>query len=260
MEGKKSFLRNDSVIVCSMLAVYGICILCLLGGAFWGLNQRSRRIFANATATAAQENATATAIQYITEQAEVGLTDSFNDKSLYWPVGPIEDEYSTGLTAVTDGIYVWNIEEVKQPFVHWEFFQGGSRIRNFNISIDSKMAEDAARNTCSGFGFRTASSGVSQGAYAFLVCKNSYFHVSYYERGKWEAISGEEYSSAIQAYDWNQIEVSAQGDYLTFSINDETVSEVVDDRLPSGGLALLVEVNEEEPTTIWFDNFWFQSR
>jgi hypothetical protein len=261
---KKEFLRNDRALVCGMLVLYGVCILGLIGITFWGLDYRNKQISADATATAsalaAQANATATAIAYSAKQAEAGFTDTFNDKSLYWPAQPIEDQYAVGSIAINDGLYVWNIHEVKQPFVEWQFFQGGTRIRNFNVAIDSKIADDAARNTCSGFGFRTTPSGVNQGAYAFLVCKNSSFHVSYYERGKWEAISDEKYSSAINAFGWNRIGINVQGEHFTFSINDETVSEVVEDRLSSGGLALLVEVNEAEPTTVWFDNFWFQSR
>lgn len=260
---KRPFWRNDPLLVCGMSVVYGICILALLGGVFWGLDQRSKRISADITLTASalavQENATATANSYATEQATVGFTETFNDKSLYWPVGPLNGEYSTGSTAIADGLYVWDIHEIKKPFVQWEIFQGGNQIRNFNISIDSKMADNTARNTCNGFGFRTASD-VNQGAYTFLICKSSYFHVNYYERGEWEAISGEKYSSAIHAFDWNRIEINAQGSHLTFRVNDETVFDAVDDRLSSGGLALLVEVNDDEPVIVWFDNFWFQSR
>jgi Domain of Unknown Function (DUF1080) len=256
IEDKKSFLRNDPLLVCAMLTFYGVCILALIGATIWGLDRRNQKISADATSTAI---AVATQQANATEQATVGFMDSFDGKSLYWPVEPIETEYSIGSTAINDGLYVWDIPEVKQPFVQWEFFQGGSRIRNFNIAIDSKVADDTAHNTCSGFGFRTASD-VNRGAYTFLVCKNSYFHVSYYERGEWEAVSDEKYSSAINTFDWNRIEIIAQGDHFTFSINDEIVSEVIDDRLSSGGLALLVEINEEEPTTVWFDNFWFRSR
>jgi hypothetical protein len=84
--------------------------------------------------------------------------------------------------------------------------------------------------------------------------------VSYYEQGEWEPMSGYMYSDVVRNGDWNRLEVGARGDHFTFTINHTVVYETTDDRQPIGGLALLVEVNETNPVTIWFDNFGFQSR
>ena len=99
-----------------------------------------------------------------------------------------------------------------------------------------------------------------EGAYTFSVCNDSYFGVSYYEQGEWEPMSGYMYSDVVRHGDWNRLEVSARGDHFTLTINHTVVYETTDDRQPIGGLALLVEVNETNPVTIWFDNFGFQPR
>ena len=266
-ENKKQFLRNDSLLVCSMLAIYGVCILGLIGATLWGLDRRSRQIAREATSTAfafatEKANATATVVARTTEQAQYDFIDPFIDNVGFWSPGTIDDEYMVGTKAIQGGIYRWDIKEVKQPFVHRDNFRKGYWFEDFDIYIDSqvKVADGTSSAICSGFVFRTNSFYWDAEAYIFSVCNNSYFDIYYYKQGEREDISGQKYSSAIQNYDWNRLEVSARGDHFSFIINNEIVFEVTDDRLSRGGIALLIEVNEAEPVTIWFDNFGLQSR
>jgi hypothetical protein len=266
-ENKKHTLRNDSLLVCSMLAIYGVCILGFIGATLWGLDRRSTRISAHATSTAfavatQNANATATMVARPTEQAKYAIVDPFNDNSEYWMTESSDDEFMVGAIAIQGGVYAWNMREVKQPFVYWANFRKNRPFEDFDVYVDSKIITSDGKpgDFCSGFVFRNVSYDLEEGTYTFSVCSDSYFKVEYYEKEKWNTISDWTYSRAIQRADWNRLEVSARGDHFSFIINNEVVFEMTDDRLSKGGIGLLVEVNEAEPVKIWFDNFGLQSR
>jgi Domain of Unknown Function (DUF1080) len=264
-EDKKPFFKNDRLPVCSMLAFYSICILGLVSAAFWGLNRRMATLSANSTSTALaiatqQANATATVIAHSTEQAQYEFIDTFDDNSAHWLKELVTDEYMTGTINISGGVYMWNIREVKQPFLYWAKFHRGSWVKDFDIYVDSKVTKGELGDACTGFVFRAPSSDWEKGAYIFFVCNNSYYEVYYYEQGKWETIQEKTYSDAIQNTDWNRLEVRAREDHFAFLINNDIVFEMTDDRQKMGGIGLLIEVNETKPVTILFDNFGYQRR
>jgi len=265
IEDKKSFLKNDRLLVCSMLGFYAFCILGLVGAAIWGLDRRSKGIAANATATAAvvateRAAVTATAIAHRTEQAQYSIVEPFSDNRRDWMVTSINDEYAIGSLAINGGLYAWNMHEVKKPFFNWADCPVGGWLNDFDTYVDVKVTDGSPDNICTGFLFRMASSDWEEGTYIFSVCNDSYYYVSYYEHEDWDIIQDWTYSPAIQNFDWNRLEISARGEHFSFIINDKVVSEMTDDRLSRGSLALFVEFNEEKPATIWFDNFGFQGR
>lgn len=264
IEEKKSFLRNDRKLVCSMFVVYGLCILGLVTATIWGLTQRSKRIAANATSTAnagatQQAKVTATAVARTTEQAQYKFVDLFNDNTQFWFTDAVDDKYMKGSPAIKNGVYIWDIQKVKQTFVHWAHFRKGSHFKDFDVYVDSKIDSEKLGDACSGFAFRTASRNWDAGAYTFSVCNNSSFSVDY-KQEKWENISGWLYSEAIQNKEWNRLEIKARGNHFTFIINNEVVFEMTDERLAKGAVALLIDVKEERPVTIRFDNFGLQPR
>jgi hypothetical protein len=248
-----------------MLVLYGLCILGFLAAALLWLNQMRKTALASAAAATAvsatqQANTTATSAARSTQQAEYRIVDEFTDNHWSWLAETVDDEYMNGSISIHSGLYAWNMREVKQPFVYWSNFLGRPKAKDFDMYVDTKIADSAPGDACSGFVFRTASMDWEEGAYTFSVCNDSYFGVSYYEQGKWEPMSGYMYSDVVRNGDWNRLEVSARGDHFTFTVNHTVVYETTDDRQPIGGLALLVEVNETNPVTIWFDNFGFQPR
>lgn len=260
---KNKFFQNDAMLICSMLVLYGICIIGFIVTTFVWLGQRKEATAANATATVAasvtqQANATATAIARPTEQAQYEFVDPFTENTEYWLIETTDNEYMVGSISLSGGVYVWNIQEVKQPFVYWANFYRGNRSKDFDIYVDTKIARGAPGDACSGFVFRTASVNWEEGAYTFSVCNNSSFDVNYYKRGEWESIAQWIYSDAIQNNDWNRLAISARGNHFIFTINNQVVYEMTDDRLPVGGLALLIEVNEERPVSVLFDNLGFE--
>ncbi len=265
IEDKRSFLRNDRLLVCSMLIVYGLCIVGLVAATIWGLGRRSKEISAIATGTAAarttqQAAATATLAARATQQAQYSYIERFDDNRHAWRVEAVNDEYARGSLEINGGVYIWNMREIKQPFYDWAAFPAADWDSDFDTYVDLKVDADAPDDVCGGFLFRTASIDWEEGTYVFSVCNTAYFYVSYYKEEKWDAISGWLYSDAIQRNDWNRLEINARGNDFTFIINNQVVFKMTDDRQPAGRLSLLVEVTEKKPTIIWFDNFGFQHR
>lgn len=287
IEDKNSFLRNDRKLVCSMLAIYGLCILGLVVMTIWGLDRRSKKLSVDATSTAfriatqraeaatttsanststalalatRQANATATLVAHRTEEAQYSFVERFDDNRNAWLVKSIDDERMRGSLAIDGGAYVWEMQEVKQPFYYQSPFPVTGSIKDFDAYVDFKIAEEAPDSVCGGFLFRTASADWEKGTYIFSVCGNSYFYAGYYEQGTRATESYWKSSDAIRRLDWNHLGIRARGDHFTFFINNQVVSEMTDQHQSEGSLSLLVEVFEKEPTTIWFDNFGFQSR
>lgn len=265
MEQPKSFFRNDRKLVCSMLVIYGLCILGGIAAVVWGLNGRRLALSNSATSTAQaaaieQVQGTATVAARRTEQAQYKFIDPFNNNNAYWLTESSNDEYMSGSIAINGGIYAWNIQQVKQPFIYWSDFRGGTKYEDFDVYVDTKVSDAAPGDACSGFIFRTASADWEEGTYTFSICNNSTFIVDYYEQGEWEMFANSLYSASIRNEDWNRMEIQARGSDFRFFINDEVVYEMKDDRQPTGGLGLFIEVNKTRPVSIWFDNFGFQMR
>lgn len=264
VETKKGFFQNDPLLVCSMFAFYGICIVGAIALVFWGLFRREQTISVNSTATAVksateQANTTATAAARTTEQAQYKNIDHFDTNANHWLTGPQNNDYWIGTTNIKDGIYLWDITEVKQTFIYWADYSPGKSVEDFDVYVDSQIQESKSNKVCTGIIFRRSSKGWDQGGYTFTVCNSAFFDFSYHDEKGWQNLSEWKYSPVIQPADWNRIEVSARGGHFTFSINNSMVLEMTDDKQSIGDLALFVEIDDKNPAKVSFDNFGFQS-
>jgi hypothetical protein len=264
-ENKKGFLQNDRLLVCSMLTFYGLCLIGLIAATFWWLDRSRQVVSANETATAVinatqQVHATSTAVARSTEQAQYEFIERFQARSNLWFVGPRNNEYWIGDVSIKDGAYIWNVEEVKKPFLWAGDFHMGANMKDFDVYVDTKFKDGFLGNVCSGLVFRKSPNGWDAGAYTFSICNDSSFRIFYYDKDQWDPIADWASSDAIRTEDWNRIEVSARGNKLKFTINHTLVFEATDDRQKQGGLAVFIAFNEERPSTILFDNFGYQSR
>jgi len=264
-ENKNGFLQNDRLLVCSMLAFYGICIIGLIAATFWGLDRIKQAASANQTATAVinatqQANATSTAVARATEQAQYEVIDRFQAESDFWFVGQQNNEYWRGDVTIKDGAYIWNVEEVKKTFIWWGDFYLGEHIKDFDVYVDIKFMDGSLGNVCSGLIFRRSPDGWDAGEYTFSICNDSHFRIFYHDKDQWDPIADWVSSDAIRPEDWNRVEVSARGNNFTFTINHTLVFEATDDRRKEGELAVFIDFSEKTPAAIWFDNFGYQSR
>ena len=278
-ENKKSVLQNDRLLVCGMLLFYGFCFMGFGGAAFWWANQTTQVLTGNATATGLamttqragttatgiafatqQANMTATAVARAAEQDQYEFIERFDDSSNAWLSGTENDEYLRGQISIQDGVYIWDVEEVKQPFVYWADFDKGNKLRDFDVYVDAKFVEGPEGGACGGLVFRKASTDWEEGAFTLSVCNDSHLEIYHYAHGDWEPIVEWKYSEAIRPADWNRIEISARKNKFTFMINHVVVYDMVDDRRALGGLAILFEAKEKAPLLVWFDNFGYQRR
>jgi hypothetical protein len=129
----------------------------------------------------------------------------------------------------------------------------------FDSYLDTKFIKGPSGDVCSGLAFRMSPKGWDTGAYVFTICNDSTFKVEYHGAQGWEDISGWKYNDIIERSDWNRMEISARGNNFDFTINNQPVYKLTDDRLQEGGLAIIIDV-DDSPAIIWFDNFGYQSR
>jgi len=242
---RKSFLRNDRMLVCSMLVFYGLCFIGLTGTAFWWLNQRSQTVSSGATSTAVaiatqQVNATVTAIAHTTELAQFEFIDHFDDTSGHWYVGtPPKNSRWDGSLQIKDGVYTWNVNKVKEPFVYQTDFFHEIPVKDFDTYLDAKFTEEISGDVCSGLVFRKSFKGWNHGAYVFIICNDSTFSIAYFGENGWDNILGRRFSDTILPSDWNRIEINALGSHFNFSINNVAVYELTDDRQVDGALGII---------------------
>jgi hypothetical protein len=264
IDNRKTVLKKDVLFACSMLAIYTICFIIFVTGTSLWVREDRKIMNANATSTAAviatqQANVTSTAIVRATEQARYEFVDPFNE-NMGWLVFSYNNGYFVGSSSINEGVYAWDIREVKETFVYWADSNRGTRIKDFDVYVDTKIVGSTLGDTCSGLFFRMSSDGWWNGAYIFSVCNNSFFNVYYHKQDEWESISDRKYSDAIRSDDWNRLEITAQGNHFVFLINNIVVYEMTDDRKEYGRVGLYIEINETYPASILFDNFGLQRR
>ena len=261
---KKGFLQNDRMLVCGMLVVYGVCILIAVGAAFWGLNRRNRVVVANKTATAVaastqQAQASATAAVRLTEQAGFDFIETFDSSRFKWRANYENNDYWRGYTKIEDGMYLWDVLEVKDTFISKADFPGNNYFRDFDVYVDTRITDTGIGAACSGLLFRVSPTGWDHGAYYFSLCNDSWMKVSFHSReGEWDDFVNLRYDGYSNG--WNRLEVVARDSHFQFFINSDYVYEMDDNQQDAGGFALAVEMNEQETARIWFDNFGFQRR
>ncbi len=263
--GKKGFFQNDRLLVCSMLAFYGICIFGCIAAAFWGLNRTNQMITTNTTSTASanatqQAMGTATALAQLAEQDKYEYIERFDKVTSNWYVGSYEKKYGDLRLIIENGVYIWDVTDTKGFTQSTPFYQG-NKIKDFDIYVDLKFIEDYnVGAACSGFFFRRPTNDLNDGHYTFTVCDDSRFEIYFYKENRWENIAFIEHENSIRPFDWNRIEVIARGDHFTFIINNREVYKMTDNRLKEGGLGLFIDIDKENPAEIWFDNFGYQTR
>ena len=265
-ENKKGFLKDDRLLVCSMLVFYGICIIGLVAITFWRLNSLRETTSANATATAVsvatqQASSTSTAIAHSTELAQYEVIDPFDSTINEWQHGPMLGGDWEGSLHINSGVYSWDIDDVYHDYsmISVEFIPGNHFVKNYDTYVDTKFAKVPSGTACSGLMFRRSPLSWNTGGYSFVICNVGYFSIHYHNaKDGWQEIKSQ-YHPLIQLSDWNRLEVLVNGSHFVFLINGQIVYETDDDRQPVGGVSLMIEVQVDE-TQILFDNFGYQTR
>jgi len=261
----KKIIRKDTWFVCSMLVIYAICFILVIGGSYIWIRDDRNATYAHATATEGaiatqQANATATAVAHSTEQAQFEIIDRFDNNSGRWYTGNASGDYGDFSAYIINGLYTWSITNVK-GYTQGDDFHKGNNFKNFDTYLDIKFDDKMeAGTTCSGLVFRKSSLGWEDGAYVYSICNDAHYGIFYYQTGDWETINVSLPQSSINPTDWNRIEVQAMGDHFTFYANNTMIYEMTDTRRQSGRVGIFIEVRDDTPALIWFDNFGLQRR
>lgn len=262
IEEKKSFLRDDRKLVCSMFLIYGLCICGLVGAAIQGVRTASAHATSTAVVVATEQaKVTATAIARRVEQAKYLYTDRFDNNRKDWYVGSEDDEYWVGHIAIQDGVYVWSAKEVKQGFVYWSEFPVSKSFHDFDVYVDTKVAQGASGYLCGGMIFRETYDEDSEenNYYYYSLCNDSTANISYHSgKDDWESIVSVPYH--FSSKEWKRLEISARGSHFIFSIDGNVVYEMDDDRQKTGWVALVIDIGDHGSGSILFDNFGYQPR
>jgi hypothetical protein len=251
-KNKKNFFQNFGLMACSMLVIYEVCIICMGASTFWGWNRWEQNISVVSTSTT---------IAHSTEQSQFEVVDRFDNTSGLWRVGDIEiDGRWDGTMEIKEGVYILKVNEVKKPFIQHNSSFSEFPLKDFDVYLDTKFTMGVSGDVCGGLVFRRSFKGWGHGAYVFIICNDSTFKIAYYDEQGWKTFSGKRFNKAILPSDWNRIEINARGSHFNFSINNMAVYELTDDRQAEGALGIMIEVNDLNPTEVWFDNFGYQTR
>ncbi len=156
---------------------------------------------------------------------------------LDWPVGDSSNEYATTERRIASGKYVWDVQAHQGVF--------SPAVCNITDPADFFLTVEGQLR----YGPRDAGYGVlfryvdGQNFYFFEVADNGYYQFAMKSNGSWEVlIPWTEHKAIRKNRQLNRLAVKAVGDQFKFYVNDENVSQSVDDRLKSGGLGLAIEL------------------
>lgn len=208
----------------------------------------------NLTATAAMQQATVTAgaIQTIAANAantwRVSLKESFNNNNRQWVMDTADDEYAKTEYSIKDGIYRWDINSHK-GMMSW--VRANSKpYSNFSMSADIQQME-GPESADYGLVFRE---DPKQNFYYFGVNKQGQYFVLVFNN-EWITLKDWTNTDLIQFDKPNKLTVIAQGTHFLFFINGQFLTELTDDKISSGTLALAVELADaDQHAVIQFDN------
>jgi hypothetical protein len=194
--------------------------------------------------------------------ASYDILDNFGSNHLDWyEEEPENNERWSGTIAIRDGMYVWDIDTVKDPgSFSYRGYDSQKKIENFDMSVDIKLESGSSDLLCYGVAFRASPRSLKSGSYMFSMCDSGVYSVSHYIENESQAINPWTRSQAIRTGDWNTLSVSAHGEAVVLSINHVVVSEFSNANVANGYIYLLVRIFDDQPGTVVFDNFALQPR
>jgi hypothetical protein len=264
VENKPIPSSNKFFIICSILAIYSICMVVACAGIAWGLENESQAMSANATSTAfaiatQQKNVANTTNAHATAQSQFEFIEPFDEISGRWYVGPVK-QYGDVEYSIKNGVYIWDVHKAGDRPFSADFYKDYN-IKDFDTYVDIKFIKSQSKAfVCAGLAYRKDLNDWQIGTFLFTICNDAHFRVHYLSETGWKTITNSDVTNTIITADWNRVEVSRQKNHYTFTINNSQAFELTDDRVSQGILSIYFEVPKSESGEVWFDNFGYQSR
>jgi hypothetical protein len=225
---------------------------------------RSQRVIAQATDIARQlrqsalldeQQATATAQAQVNRLAlgaawPVILSDTFDDNTNEWVVGPQTGDYADASFSIAQGVFHWEATSHK-GFVWWNH-PTISRVDDFYLAVDYQSLSGPS-GAYVGLVMRLDENG---NYYLFSLRNDGYYSFDLYDNAQWISIIPWSSSPAIQMSGNNQAAVIAEGERFSFFVNGEWLGDTIDGTLSSGYSGLMMGMDETDESAAWdFDNF-----
>jgi hypothetical protein len=285
---QRSHIQRDVIILVVIVGLLCCCFIALGAGGYYFYEQQSalqaqgatatsaymatkikedtdaeatRQAQASATAQALTIQATATAVAKESELRAYQHFDPFDSNRNEWREGQEDNDYWIGQVDITDGVYQWRVDEVKETFLAWADFTPAGVLKDFDLAVLMRRVAGGPVDTCSGIMFRKSPDGFDAGVYFLSFCDQGDYSVTYYsEETSWEKIRDWQKTDLSRPDDWNLIEIKARGENFEIFLNQQLLTAFQDDRLPEGYISLFIDQYEKTASEIWFDNFALQPR
>jgi hypothetical protein len=198
--------------------------------------------------------ATAQARQAVLEQAlswPAVVSDPFEDNHLNWPSGDSTDPLADIHWEIADGRYRWKAQ-ANDSFVWWTMpdVQSGS---DFYLAVTLQQTGGPPEGEA-GLVFRLSDD--DEQYYLYEVNQQGQFAVYIHDAEAWEALSDWQAAPAYKAGQPNRLGVIAQGQQLTFVLNNQVIDSIRDGRLSARRSGLLIGLSNSGDQGEWeFDDF-----
>ena len=209
----------------------------------------------NMTATAAAAQATDTAMAYQATAANAAsagrviVTDAFDSNKNKWQDEQSDDDYALTKYEIADGNYTWDATAHK-PFIGW-VTASTKVVTDFYLTVEIKQTSGPDSADC-GVIFREDTD--SNFYYFGINDQGQYVLYLYFQ--DWSTLIDWTESGLIQPREANRITVLGEGSHFIFFINDQYLTEVTDESIKSGTVALAIELAAENDHAVFqFDNF-----
>ena len=177
------------------------------------------------------------------------VEDKFENNINSWPLGIEENEWVKNEWDISDGTYRWQARANSDFF--WYVYPDTSEVADFFLSVDL-LQDKGLTDAMGGVAFRISQDGF----YIFGISNTGEYSVYCSYQEEWYTLIDWTYSPAIFPNQINHISILAHRDSFQFAVNDQFLAEIIDDRLTSGNVGLMIGLYKEgDQAVINFDNY-----
>lgn len=202
------------------------------------------------TPNSAQATATAQVQASALEAAnhwQLVVADDFSTNKNEWPL--IDSSERAKATAeLSDGVYRWTLEP-NEVAGKYEVAAKLPTLTDFYASVDAKMVSGPG-----GYKYGMVMRVGDEGYYDFRIRNDRYSAVGRAGEDPTTLVR-DTFTAALKPGEKNKLGVIARGNKLAFFINDQYVTEAVDDHITGGQIGIAYGVDEVAPAVFEFDNF-----
>ena len=241
-----------TLITCGSLLAIGLILLCLGGGAWYGMSRGVIAVPAFLDTRTPVPTLTLTPTPTQTPVPwDVHIIDDFSSNVNSWPLGDDNGQYGSSLLNITGGKLHLDLNATQSWASWWNPYLPA--VSDFDVAVDAQ---------------RTA--GVTTGDYGIILRfdpnANSFYYLGIsdtnqkvaffvFQANNWSTITDWTYNSAILPGQVNRIEAVGKGYSFTFLINGVEVGQAEDGRLASGQMGILADLyNAGDQVTVEYDN------